>query len=431
VVKVLVLGAGVIGVTTAWYLAKHGVEVEVVDRRSGPGLEASYANGGQVSPCHAEPWANPSTPAKALAWLGREDAPLVFRWRRFDPALWEWTARFLVNCLPARALINTERALRLALYSRDCLRALRQDTGIEYDQKMLGILHVYRDPREFAHAVTAAEAMVQMGLVRQVKTPDEAVVIEPALAAVAPDLAGAIFTPDDESGDAHLFTRALAGLCERQGVTFRYDCAVLALEWKNGKIGGVATNKGRLTADAYVLGMGCWSPLLARQVGLRLPVYPAKGYSATLAVGDNAAAPQVSITDDEHKLVFSRLGNRLRCAGTAEFAGWDDRLVESRAKAVVRQARSLFPDAGDFDQAELWAGLRPTTPDSVPIIGATPIANLFLNTGHGTLGWTMSCGSGKVLADVICGRPSDIRLDGLGLDRFTGLRNLGTRIGGP
>jgi D-amino-acid dehydrogenase len=418
-VKVLVLGAGVVGVATAWYLSKAGHDVVVIDRQPAAGLETSFANGGQVSPCHAEPWANPSTPMKALKWLGHEDAPLIFRWRRWDPALWAWTTRFLLNCTPSRTRVNTDRTLRVAIYSRACLQSLRAETNIEYDQKTLGILHVYRDPGEFTHAIGAAEMMAQFGLRRLVKTPDEAVAIEPALADARPQLAGAIFTPDDESGDAHKFTQALATLCADRGVTFHYDTDILGLEIEGGRFFAAATDKGRLRADAAVLAMGSWGPALAHQLGLNLPVYPAKGYSATVPVGADGHAPNVSITDDEHKMVYSRLGDRLRCAGTAELAGWNTDLTD-RAQLIVEQARRLFPTAGDFDNAELWTGLRPVTPDSVPILGRTRIDGLFLNTGHGTLGWTMSCGSGRVLADIVSGRPTDIDMTGLGLDRFSG-----------
>jgi D-amino-acid dehydrogenase len=416
--KVVVLGAGVVGTTAAWYLSQAGHEVTVVERQSAAGMETSFANGGQVSPCHAEPWANPATPLKALRWLGHEDAPLIFRLGRWDPVLWFWLIGFLANCTATRARINTDRTLRVAIYSRACLQALRRDTGIAYDQKTLGILHVYRNPREFEHAIASAALMSALGLDRQVKTAAEAVAIEPALAAVAPELAGTIYTPGDESGDAHIFTQNLAELAAARGVRFFYDTRVLQLEASGDRLTSVVTDQGLLEADAYVLACGSWSPKLAAQIRLHLPIYPAKGYSATLPVRDARLAPQVSITDDEHKMVFSRLGNRLRCAGTAELAGWNDEIVKTRAEAIVAHARSLFPGAGDFDRAELWAGLRPTTPDSVPLLGKTPLRNLFLDTGHGTLGWTMACGSGKALADVISGRKAEIDMTGLGLDRF-------------
>lgn len=412
------MGAGVVGTAAAWYLAKAGHQVTVIDRQPGAGLETSFANGGQISASHAEPWANPGTPGKALRWMGREDAPLVFRWRRWDPPLWAWGFRFLANCTERRVKVNTERTLRLALYSRRVLAELRAETGIQYDQRCQGILHIYRDQREYGHARRAAELMADYGLPRLAKTPSECVTVEPALADVAADLAGGLFSPDDESGDAHQFTTGLASLCAARGVTYRYGVTIHGFEAEAGRITGVATDHGVLTADAYLLALGSWSPRLAAGVGLHLPIYPAKGYSATIDIADPAAAPGVSITDDENKMVYSRLGKRLRCAGTAELAGWNPSLTDSRARALVNKARGLFPRAGDFTAATLWAGLRPVTPDSVPILGATCLRNLWLDTGHGTLGWTLACGSGRLVADLMSGSRSDIETRGLGLERF-------------
>lgn len=416
--KVLVMGAGVVGVAAAWYLAKAGHAVTVIDRQPGAGLETSFANGGQISASHAEPWANPETPAKALKWMGREDAPLVFRWRRWDPPLWAWGLRFLMNCSDRRAAVNTERTLRIALYSRRMLAELRDETGLQYDQRRQGILHIYRDAREYGHARRAAEIMAAHGLPRLAKTPDECLDIEPALAAVRPALAGGLFSPDDESGDAHKFTAGLAALCAARGVEFRHGVTVQGLQREAGRIAAAVTDHGRLTADAYLLALGSWSPRIARGAGLRLPIYPAKGYSATIDIADPAGAPAVSITDDENKMVYSRLGERLRCAGTAELAGWNPAITDSRARALVAKAQRLFPAAGDFAAATLWAGLRPVTPDSVPLLGRTPLDNLWLDTGHGTLGWTMACGSGRLVADLISGRTPDIDAGGLGLERF-------------
>ncbi|MDO8608303.1 MAG: D-amino acid dehydrogenase [Phaeospirillum sp.] len=415
--KVVVIGAGVVGTACAWYLAQEGHEVTVVDRREAAGLETSFANGGQVSPCHAEPWANPAVIPKVLKWLGREDAPLLFRWRRWDPALWAWGLRFLANCTAARAAVNTERTLRVALYSRLCLQQLRAETGIQYDQKTKGILHIYRDGGEFAHACAAAELMRRHGLKRLAQSPVECVAIEPALAAVASELAGGIFTPDDESGDAHKFTTGLAALAAAKGVAFRWSVPVSGLVRDGDRVAGLATETGTIAADAYVLAAGCDSPLLARPLGLRLPIVPAKGYSITVPVAGHSGAPSVSITDDEHKMVYSRLGDRLRAAGTAEMTGHDRTLNPRRLAMIQDHARRLFPDGGDFDRAEPWAGLRPVTPDSVPLLGATPLANLWLNTGHGTLGWTMACGSGRLVAALVSGRRPEIDLGGLGLHR--------------
>ena len=419
--KVLVLGSGVIGVTTAWYLAKSGVEVEVVDRQPASGLETSFANGGQISASHNEPWANPNTLRKAVSWLGREDAPLLLRWRRADPYLWRWVARFLANCNHPAARANTDRIVRVALYSRSCLQALRREVELDYDQLDKGILHFFRDEREFDLASAGLEATQRLGLARRRLTAAQVVELEPALAAMGPSLLGGIFTPDDESGDAHKFTQALAAQAAAKGVTFRYDCRILNLEWDRDRVSGVATSQGRLRADAYVMAAGSWSPLLARQIGINLPVYPAKGYSATLPITDGAKAPSVSLIDEEYKMVYSRLGNRLRAAGTAELAGWDLTMSPLRSRKVVERARELFPEAADYGKAELWAGLRPVTPDSVPVLGATHIPNFYLNTGHGTLGWTMACGAGKAVADIVCGRPADIDLTGLGIERFGSL----------
>lgn len=416
--KVLVLGAGVVGTTSAWYLAQAGHEVTLVERCDEAAMETSFANGGQVSPCHAEPWANPSVLPKVMKWLGREDAPLLFRWGRWDPALWQWCLRFLVNCTPRHTAINTERTLRVALYSRSCLQDLRRDTGIQYDQKTLGILHVYRDRREFDHACQAAEMMGRWGLRRQVTSADDCAIVEPALSETKHQLAGGIFTPDDESGDAHKFTQSLAALAADHGVTFRYGVTVQGLTGDGDRVTGVHTDQGDITADAVVVAMGSYSPQLVQPLGLRLPLVPAKGYSITLAAGNGA--PHVSITDDEHKIVFSRLGDRLRVAGTAEMTGYDTTLTPARWQVVRRQAMSLFPNGGDYDNAEPWTGLRPTTPDSVPILGPTRIRNLYLNTGHGTLGWTMSCGSARVIADLVSGRKPEIDTDGLSLARFGG-----------
>lgn len=415
--RVLVLGAGVVGTAAAWYLAKAGHEVTVVDRQPGPGMETSFANGGQISPCHAEPWANPGVLPKVLKWLGRDDAPLLFRWGRWDPELWRWGLRFLLNCPAAPTARNMERALRVALYSRACLRELRAETGIAYDQRSQGILHVYRDAREFEHACAAAGLMQKWGLERLIKDRAGCLGTEPALAPVAQQLAGGILTPGDESGDAHKFTCTLAALAAEKGVTFRYGVTVRALIHDGRRIAVADSDQGPLTADAFVLAAGSYSPLLARPLGLRLPIVPAKGYSITLPA-DGPAAPTVSITDDEHKMVYSRLGDRLRCAGTAEMTGYDTTLTESRWQLIRRHAQELFPQAGDFTKAEPWTGLRPVTPDSVPLLGGTPYVNLFLDTGHGTLGWTMACGSGRVLADLVSGRQPEIDTAGLGLDRF-------------
>jgi D-amino-acid dehydrogenase len=417
-VKVVVLGAGVTGVATAWYLAEAGHEVTVIDRQPESGLETSFANGGQISACHAEPWANPAVLPKLLKWLGREDAPLVFRLWRWDPALWSWGLRFLTNCTPGKTKINTERTLRVALYSRTCLQLLRQKLNPNYDHLSEGILHIYTDPKEFDHASQAAEFMAQYGLDRQVKSVRQCIEIEASLSRTKEPLQGGIYTASDETGDAFKFTQELTKAAEKLGVKFLWNTPIKALAHYNGQINGVVTETELITGDAYVLALASYSPILAAPLGLQLPIVPAKGYSVTIPITNPEKAPTVSVTDDEHKIVFTRLGDRLRVAGTAEMAGWNLAMTEIRWKMQIERAKTLFPDFGDFDAAEPWAGLRAVTPDSVPILGATSYPNLWLNTGHGTLGWTMACGAGQIIADLISGKAPEIAMDGLGLDRY-------------
>ena len=421
--RVIVLGAGLLGVTSAYFLSQLGHEVTVIDRQATPGAETSFANGGQISVSHAEPWANPSAPLKVLQWLGQEDAPLLFRLRA-DMRQWLWGLSFLRNCTPARTRHNIEQIVNLGTYSRDTLQQLRAATGIQYDQRTQGILHFYTNQKEFDGALAPAEQMRALGCERQVISADEAVRIEPALAHIRPQLAGATFTAEDESGDANRFTRELAQRCEAAGVHFRMGHHITALREVGGQIDHVEVTNAegrfeRVRGDAFVLAMGSFSPLLAQPLGIHLPIYPAKGYSVTLPVKDASKAHQVSLTDDEFKLVFSRYtsesgGDRLqgrdvlRVAGTAELNGYDRHLNAVRCEAIVRRVEQLFPGAGDTTQAQFWTGLRPATPSNVPLIGKTRIGNLFLNTGHGTLGWTHACGSGKSLAAIVSGRVPEV-----------------------
>ena len=415
--RTIVLGAGLLGMTSAYFLQQLGHQVTVIDRQATPGAETSFANGGQISVSHAEPWANPSAPLKLLQWLGKEDAPLLFRLRA-DMHQWLWGLQFLRECTPARTRHNIGQIVRLGTYSRSVLQQLRRDTGIQYHQRTQGILHFYTNQKEFDGTLGPAEQMRQLGCDRQVISADEAVRIEPALAHIRPQLAGATFTAEDESGDANAFTRELAQLCAAAGVQFRMGCHVQALREVDGRIDHVeVTNEEgrfeRIPGAQFVLAMGSFSPLLARPLGIALPIYPAKGYSVTLPVKDASKAHQVSLTDDEFKLVFSRYtgadgDDRLRIAGTAEFNGYDRHLNPVRCEAIVRRTEQLFPGAGDTTQAQFWSGLRPAMPSNVPLIGSTRIANLFLNTGHGTLGWTHACGSGKALADIVSGRVPEV-----------------------
>jgi len=405
--KVLVLGAGVVGVTTAWFLSKSGHEVTVLERRDAAGMETSFANGGQISVSHAEPWANPAAPLKVLKWLAREDAPLLFRLRP-DPRQWLWGLSFLRECTAARTRHNIRQIVTLGLYSRATLQALRAETGIAYDQRARGILHFYTSERELDAALEPARVMREHGCDIEMLSPERCIEIEPALKSARRLLVGGSFTTSDESGDAHKFTQNLARLAASRGVKFLYGKTISALAREGERIAGVCLEDEMLTADAYVVALGSYSPLLTRQVGIGLNIYPAKGYSATVPVADPAKAYSVSLTDDEYKLVFSRLGDRLRIAGTAELNGYSTELNEVRCRALLRRTEALFPGAGDMERAQFWTGLRPATPSNVPYIGATRYANLYLNTGHGTLGWTHACGSARALADIVSGREPEI-----------------------
>jgi D-amino-acid dehydrogenase len=406
--KVIVLGAGLTGVTSAWYLAQAGHEVEVIDRQPAAALEASYANGGQISVSHPEPWANPGAPKQILRWLGREDAPLKFR-PRADPRQWLWGLRFLFECLPGRSEANGRAIAALALYSRARLQALRRDTGIEYDCLQSGILHLFFDRQSISSVEGRARWLRGFGM--QVEVLDRAgcVAIEPALADCRDNLLGGLYAPQDESGDAHKFTQALAALCAVRGVTFRHGTTIAGLVVDGGKVSGVRLNDAGggvdlLSGDAYVLSLGSDSALLAAAIGENLPIYPVKGYSITLPLEAATAAPRVSITDESRRIVCSRLGQRLRAAGTAELAGYDSSINERRCRAIVRRIAEIFPGLAEGAQPEFWAGLRPATPDNLPVIGRSRHSNLYFNTGHGTLGWTLACGSAAALADIVGAR---------------------------
>ncbi|KYO51370.1 D-amino acid dehydrogenase [Tistrella mobilis] len=417
--KVVVLGAGVVGIATAWHLADQGHEVTVIDRRMGPGLETSFANGGQISPSHAEPWANPATLKSLPGWLLREDAPLVFRWRA-DPDLWRFGLRFLANCTRAAARRNTERAWRLARYSLDGMKAIRAAEGFAYDEASRGILHVFEDPKGFdAAGRHAAELDRTLGIPHRVMSPAECVAHEPALAPVQTRLAGGVLSPIDEQGDARLFTARLAERLAAKGGRLLYGRSVAALETGGDRVTAVRLDMGtRIEADAVVAAMGSFTPLLLRRIGIRLPVYPLKGYSVTLNVAGRNDAPQGSLTDDARRIVFTRLGDRLRAAGTAELAGYDLSLNRVRSQAILKGVQAVFPEIARDAVPDYWCGLRPASPDGVPVIGPTRFRNLFLNTGHGTLGWTMAAGSGRLVADLVSGRTPEISTEGLTLDRF-------------
>ncbi len=403
----MVLGAGVTGVTTAWYLRQAGFEVSLIDRQPGAGLETSFANGGQISISHPEPWANPSAPWLALRWLGRTDAPLKLHPAR-DPAQWRWVIAFLRECLPWRTRHNTAAIAALAVWSGHCLAELRDTTGLEYEQRTRGILHLFNSTREFRHATRRAAELAHFGIEARVCSAADCVEIEPALGFRHGHLAGGMYAPGDESGNAHLFTQALAERLGQAGARLYWNTRILHLNHRNGRIDGVdiadaAGRKGVLSADAYVVCLGSYSPRLLAPLGMRLPIYPVKGYSITAPLTEPARAPEVSLTDESRRIVCSRLGNRLRVAGTAELNGFDTRVRPERIRPLEEWARQNFPGVIDETRITPWAGLRPATPGNLPLIGKGPCPKLWLNTGHGTLGWTLACGSAAALVQLMRG----------------------------
>jgi|SRR3569832_1025417 len=414
--KVIVLGSGIIGTASAWFLNKAGHDVTVIERQPGAAQETSFANGCQISVSHAEPWANPSAPLKLLKWLGQEDAPLLYRFRP-EWLQWKWGVHFLRECTPARTARNIRQIVAIAEYSRQTLHAVRAETGIEYDALTRGILHFYTEQDEFDQSLRAAKLMCDLGCPRQSISADEVVKIEPALASIRHKIVGGDFTATDESGDVYKFTTGLAAKAAEAGVNFRFNTTVTRLLTEgvgaDARIAGaeIIDDAGRhqiLRADAFVLALGSFSVPLVKPLGIDLMIYPGKGYSATYQVLDPSRVPTVSLTDDSHKLVLSRLGDRFRVAGTCELNGYTRELNPTRCDAITRRVRELFPDACDYEHPTYWTGLRPLTPSNVPYIGKTKFHNLFLNTGHGTLGWTMGCGSGRAIADIVSERLPEV-----------------------
>ena len=434
--KVIVLGSGIVGTASAWFLNKAGHDVTVIERQPGAAQETSFANGCQISVSHAEPWANPSAPLKVLKWLGQEDAPLLYRFRP-EWLQWRWGMQFLRECTPARTAHNIRQIVAIAEYSRQTLQAVRADTGIDYDCLTRGILHFYTDQKDFDESLPAAKLMRELGCPRLSISAAEVIQIEPALASIGHKIVGGDFTATDESGDIFKFTTGLAKRSAEAGVDFQFNTQITRLlvqgSASSAKITGVEIidPHGRhkvLQADAFVVAMGSFSVALLKPLGIDLMIYPGKGYSATYAVTNSDAAPSVSLTDDGHKLVVSRLGDRLRVAGTCELNGYTRDLNSTRCEAITRRTRELFPDACDYDNPVYWTGLRPLTPSNIPYIGKSRIGNLFLNAGHGTLGWTMGCGSGKAIAEIISGRRPEVDF------AFTGLperRPLATPVTRP
>ena len=415
--RILILGSGVVGVASAYYLADAGHEVTVLDRQPSAGMETSFANAGQVCPGLSGPWAAPGLPMKAIKWLMMRHRPFVL-WPSLEPRFYGWLAQMLANCTPEAYERNKSRMLALAEYSRDALGELRTRTGIEYDHRALGTLQLFRTREQLDHVDADTRVLDTHGLAFHLLDAAGCVAAEPALARVRDRFVGGLRLPADETGDAHLFTRNLAALCESRGVVFRYGVAVAAVDAVGARVEGVDTDAGRFEADAYVAAMGSYTPALLRPLGLRLPVYPVKGYSLTLPIIDPDAAPVSTILDETYKVAITRLGSRIRVGGTAELAGFSATLRRPRRATLEKSVRDLFPEGGDLAEAKFWTGLRPMTPDGTPIVGRTPFTNLFTNTGHGTLGWTMACGSGKLLSDVISGRIPAIPHADLSHDRY-------------
>ncbi|KAF1703231.1 D-amino acid dehydrogenase [Pseudoxanthomonas kaohsiungensis] len=415
--RVLVLGSGVIGVTSAWYLAQAGFEVTVVDREPGPARSTSYANAGQISPGYASPWAAPGVPLKAIKWLFQKHAPLAIK-PTLDPDQYLWLAQMLRNCTAGRYAVNKERMVRLAEYSRDCLDELRADTGLTYEGRRLGTTQLFRTQAQLDAAARDIAVLQEAGVPYEVLDRAGVARVEPALAATADRLVGGLRLPGDQTGDCQLFCERLAALAKMRGVEFRYGANIEAIEADGDRVTGVRID-GRLeTADRYVLALGSWSPQLLKPLGIRLPVYPLKGYSLTIPITDAAMAPASTVLDETYKIAITRFDRRIRVGGMAEVSGYDLSLDPRRRATLEKVVGDLYPKGGDLARAEFWTGLRPATPDGTPVVGATGLRNLFLNTGHGTLGWTMACGSGRYLADVIAHRPTRIRSEGLDISRY-------------
>jgi D-amino-acid dehydrogenase len=415
--RVLVLGSGVIGTTSAWYLRQAGYDVTVVDRQPGPALETSFANAGQLSFGYTSPWAAPGVPFKAIKWLFEEHAPLAIR-PTADLNQYRWLWQMLRNCTAARYAVNKARMVRVSDYSRDCINELRAATGIDYEGRQLGTTQLFRTQQQLDAAAQDIEVLRQYGVPYEVLDRQGIARVEPALASKTDLLVGALRLPEDQTGDCQLFTRKLAALAADAGVEFRFDQDISAIQGDGDRITGVRVNGELETADQYVLALGSYSPQLLAPLGMRLPVYPLKGYSLTLPITDAAMAPNSTILDESYKIAITRFEDRIRVGGMAEVAGFDLSLEARRRATLEKVVNDLYPQGGDLSKATFWTGLRPATPDGTPVIGATPYRNLFLNTGHGTLGWTMAAGSGRYLADLMSGRTPQISSEGLDIFRY-------------
>ena len=415
--RVIVLGGGVIGTTTAYYLAKAGHQVTVLERQPGVALETSFANAGEISPGYSSPWAGPGIPRKALKWLFMEHAPLIIQ-PLLDPATIRWCLAILRNCTLARYKINKSRMVRLAEYSRDQLMALREDTGISYDHRTQGTLQLFRTEKQVHDAHKDTEVLRADGVEFEVLDRAGCIAAEPGLANARDRIAGGLRLPHDETGDCFMFTTRLAEMAQALGVDFRFGVDIRRLVTEGSRVRAVETSQGTLEADVFIGALGSYTPALVRPLGLDLPVYPVKGYSITVPIVNEASAPVSTVLDESYKVAVTRLGDRIRVGGMAEIAGFDTTLHDRRRRTLEHVVTDLYGDAGDVSRASFWTGLRPMTPDGTPVVGATRYPNFYLNTGHGTLGWTMACGSARVIADLVGGNRPEIATDDLGLARY-------------
>ncbi len=416
--KVLVLGSGVIGVTTAWYLAKAGNEVTVVDRLDTPATETSYANAGMLSFDYSTPWGAPGVPLKAIKWMMQDISPLYFDVRRFDANTISWMMKMLAQCSSQAFDVNKERMLRVARYSAECFRELNSELELDYDVRMKGTLEVFRSQKELDGAASDVAILERCNVPHQMVDVQSCIHQEPALANVKDKIVGGLYLPGDGTGDCHKFTNGLAQECRKLGVQFLMGTEIHSIETSKGKVSSLKTSAGELKADKYVIALGSYAPYLTRKIGIHLPIYPLKGYSLTMPIVDETKAPVSTVMDQKYKVAVTRFDDRIRVGGIAEIANFNKELNPKRRGAIEFTVKDLFPGAGDVDGAEFWTGLRPMTPDSVPILGNTQYDNLVLNSGHGTLGWTMSLGASRYVADVVNGKSPDLDPEGLSMARY-------------
>jgi D-amino-acid dehydrogenase len=410
--RVLVMGGGIVGVTTAYQLVQDGHEVVLLERREGPALETSWGNAGMIAPGHSFAWSSPQAPMILLKSLFAKDQALRFR-PSADPRLWSWSLLFLRQCTEERARLNTLRKHRLCMYSQKILHETLPGNALEYDSISRGILYFHRTQEALERAVQHMQILADDGQELWILDRAQVVELEPSLASAQEKIAGGIYCPTDETGDCHKFTSALAAACESRGAEFRYDTAILGLETDGDRVTGVRTSQGNVQADIYVMCLGNESPILARAIGVKLPIYPIKGYSLTIPVGNHQHPPTIGSVDEASLVAISRFGERMRITATAEFAGYDTRHTARDFDFMLGVAKDLYPDGADYDRAQHWAGLRPMTPEGTPIIGRARYRNLYFNTGQGHMGWTMSHGSARITADLIAERTPAIPLDGM------------------